>query len=450
MLINRNPYFWAGFHILLGILATQSKWIFIVWFFLCFLLAISTVLKSNSQNKLEKYLALIFYLISFELLARLCKSTPFVPYETSKYLQIFFCLLGLLFLRYKSFSLGFIMIFLIIPAFFYDLSGLSDFSSLVFNGFAPLGLAIGVAYFGNIKIDLQAIHTILRLLWYTSLASLAFVFFKTPDLETISFGFGANFETTGGESSNQVSSVLGLGMVLSFYSWLFRLNFSGHRIGDLLIMSIFGFQGLLTFSRGGIFVGLLAVLFIYSLSNFNNLIEVKKNRKISIYHLIIIVILGIFIFQQVDDITGGKISLRYQGETEGTFLGQKEKTLNVLTSNRFEILLGDLELWQENLMGGVGVGASKYLRSYISANPHVEFSRLLAEHGILGLLYIMIIIYLGIRLYRNNSVPQIRMVLLTLFLIGLLTSFHSAMRTFITPLFIAVSTVNPLNLRNKK
>jgi len=441
---------WTAFHIGLGIITTLSRWPFIIWFFFWFSITIVTALRSNTQSFIGKFVALTAYLVSFELLARMCKTAPFIPYETSKYLLILFCGFGLFFTQNKLYRPGLAMVALICPAFLYDLSGLSGFSGLVFNGFAPLGLAIGAAYLGNVKLDLITLNSILRLIWYTALASFSFVFFKTPDFDTINFGLGANFETTGGESSNQVSSVLGLGMVLSFYSWFFRLNFSGHRIGDLIFTALFGFQGLLTFSRGGIFVGVLAIALIYFLSNLNKQSDGKKKIKIPFYYLIIIAVLGLITFQQVDKITGGKLVLRYQGETEGTLIGHKEKNLNVLSTNRFAILMGDLELWQENLIGGVGVGASKYLRTNDRSNPHVEFSRLLAEHGIPGLLYFGIMIYLGFRAYKQKTVPQIKTILIALYLIGLLTSFHSATRTYITPLLIALSTITPINLRNKK
>ena len=449
LLINRNPYFWTAFHIGLGVIATLSKWPFIIWFFICFFITLTTALRSRMQTTLGRFIALTAYLVSFELLARMCKTSPYIPYETSKYLLIFFCSLGVFFTKYKPYGPGLAMIALIFPAFLYDLSGLSGFTGLVFNGFAPLGLAISAAYLGNIKLDLPTFNSVLRLIWYASLASLSFVFFKTPDFDTISFGLGANFETTGGESSNQVSSVLGLGMVLSFYSWLFRLNYSGHRIGDLLIMLVFGFQGLLTFSRGGIFVGVIAIFLIYFLSDLNYKTDGKKKNKLSYYYLIITATLGLITFQQVDKISGGKLTLRYQGETEGTLIGHKEKNLNIITTNRLAIFLGDLELWKENFLGGVGVGASKHLRTNDTSNPHVELSRLLAEHGVPGLLYFVIIIYLGVRAYKQRTVPQLRTIMLTLFFIGLLTSFHSAMRTYITPLLIALSTITPINQRNK-
>ncbi len=389
--------------------------------------------------------------MSLELLARMANTSPFVPYEVSKYLFLILFGAGLLFSSVRAYGVGAAMTLLLIPAFFYDLSGQSGSSGLIFNGLAPLGLGIGASFMGRIKTDVDSLNIVMRLIWYAILSSLVFAVIKTPDFDSINFNLGANFETTGGESSNQVASVLGLGMLVSFYSWLARLKFSGNRLLDLMITLGFVFQGLLTFSRGGVLVGGLAMLLLYF--TFNQASEKKtKTKKLRkpIYYLAIIGVAGFFTFQAVDRITGGKLILRYQGETEGTLLGNKEKNLNVITTNRFVIFLGDMELWQENPVAGVGVGASKYLREGDSSNPHIEFSRLLAEHGILGLIYFILLVYLGFRIYGNRSSPQHRSVMLTLYFIGFATCFHSATRTFITPLLVSLSTMLPAQPGIKK
>lgn len=445
LISNRKPYFWTTFHIILGIISTISHWFLFTWFIILILKSLSILFIRKSEKNIYKYIAFVSYLISFELLARLAKSAPFIPYESSKYLMIILFLLGILFLDVRIKTVGLLMTILIIPAFFYDFSGESGLAGRIFNGFAPLGLALGITFVGNIKLNIESINSILRLIWFTSISALVFVIIKTPDFDSIDFNLGANFETTGGESSNQVSSILGLGMVVSFYSWLARLNFSGNRILDLVFIFSFGFQGLLTFSRGGIFVGGLAILLLYFTYSQHNIRSKKIKLRKPIYYLILVTFLGIFTFQTVDEITGGKLSLRYKGETEGTLIGSKEKNFDVLTTNRSIIFIGDLYLWRDYIVSGVGVGASKYLRAGDSSNPHIELSRLLAEHGLLGFFYFIILFYLGIKIYKNRVSDKHRSIMLTIFFVGLATCFHSATRTFITPLLIVLSTISPLN-----
>ena len=149
----------------------------------------------------------------------------------------------------------------------------------------------------------------------------------------------------------------------------------------------------------------------------------------------------------VDELTGGLLSLRYQGETIGTLQGNKVKSLNTITTGRFDIFMGDIELWMDNLIFGVGVGASKFLRSTLNGTvAHVEMSRLFAEHGVFGLIYFLILVWIGIKLFRSNSNPMYRGMSMAFFLIATYTTFHAAMRTHVTPVLIGLSL---LYIKNK-
>jgi len=67
----------------------------------------------------------------------------------------------------------------------------------------------------------------------------------------------------------------------------------------------------------------------------------------------------------------------------------------------------------------------------------------LADHGIFGLIYS--ILFFGMvfqyksRVYSGNSILYI------LILIALLTTFHAAMRTFVTPLFVILGSLRLYN-----
>ena len=139
-----------------------------------------------------------------------------------------------------------------------------------------------------------------------------------------------------------------------------------------------------------------------------------------------------------NDLTGGKLFLRYQGETEGTMLGTKDKDLTTFTTNRNLVFVEDLKLWSEYPIMGAGAGASKYLRGEgrgIAA--HIEFSRLLAEHGLPGLIIFLLIIATGYSYFKEKD-PVVKSLKITLFCLAILTTFHSATRTFITPLLISL------------
>ena len=58
----------------------------------------------------------------------------------------------------------------------------------------------------------------------------------------------------------------------------------------------------------------------------------------------------------------------------------------------------DLNLFQNNIISGVGVGASMYMRDLDEvAASHSEMGRLLSEHGIFGALYILVLFYVSLK-----------------------------------------------------
>jgi hypothetical protein len=432
----RNNFQWTVFHVLLGIVSTLTPFAIIGWFYLVFLTTFPAAIGGLQRGRYVVFIALLCYLVSFEMLDRMAKTAPFLPVELGKYMVIAFMLLGLLVRGARS-SRGIWMAILVSPALFYDLSGNVVFFDIINNYFGALGLALGIACLYRVNLDKGSLDNILRLIWLGSLGALAHSYIETPQFEEIEFGFGANFFATGGASSNQVATIMGLGMFLTFYAILQRLRYSGYFLLDIGIMLLFAFQGLLTFSRGGMLIALLCMLILYF---FFNRERVTKNRGRTVV-VILALAAGIYgIFQVTNQISGGKLLLRYQGETQGTYGGYKEKTFDVATSGRFGILQKDIALWLENPLLGVGAGASRYLRGAVSA--HTELSRLLSEHGVPGLIYFLLQLAVFYRAYRYQRDPLMRGVVLSLFAMALLTSFHSAMRTYVTPLFMALANLN--------
>lgn len=430
--------FWTSFHIILAGICTLNPVPFIVWFYLILFSALPKVISQLQRGVYFSFISLLCYLVSFEMLGRMTKVAPFIPTELGKYFLIFFSLLGILITGIRSYT-ALLLVLLLLPSLTFDLSGERAYFDIVYNIFGPLGLALGISVLYKVKVTSDNMVQLLKLLWFTSLSVLIFTFIKTPDLDSINFNLRAEFETTADTSSNQVATILGLGMFLSFYSVINRKKFSGFYYVDIAIMLLFAFQGLLSFSRGGMIIaglGMLTLLFFRS----KNRIKVSKSR---IFITSIIALLGLYlVFTIVDNITGGNLTLRYRGETEGTLGGYKEKSADVFVSGRLTILEEDFNLWLQNPILGVGAASSRYLRdrTYL-VSPHIEFSRLLAEHGFLGLIYFVILLLLFYKSYRKLSPHSFRNISLALFLIAILTTFHAAMRTYISPLLCIMSVL---------
>jgi O-antigen ligase len=185
---------------------------------------------------------------------------------------------------------------------------------------------------------------------------------------------------------------------------------------------------------------LVFCFFVFKSSHYKQIVPLKfKQLLLPMIALIFIAVI------YVNEWTRGNLFLRYSGETYGTMLGTRDRDLATITSNRNVVFLDDLELWREYPVLGTGVGASKYLRDDGKGIPaHVELSRLLAEHGVLGF-FIFILFLVSGRQYFREPDMLVRALKISLFSLAILTTFHSATRTFLTPLLLSLCTINIIN-----
>ncbi len=437
---NKHNLFWTIAHTGLAIISTSNPFVLIVWFYFVLLSNYKKSLDSLKQNKPGYFFLVISYLISFELLDRMTGTSPYVPYELGKYLLFIIGILGIGFFGIRS-KTGILMALLITPSAFYDFSGKSTVLDLTNYFLGPFSIGMGIAFSNKLSITSSQLNQILKLIWLTCLSSLVFTIIKTPELDEVEFVLGAIAETTAGHSSNQVSTILGLGMFLSFYSIFNRLNYSGNRILDIFILLSFTFQGLISFSRGGMIVGAIGMIILMFFPEIN--VKQKSNNRSYLISIISIAVL-IFAFKIVNNITDGNLLLRYKGETQGTLLGNKELTADQFVTGRLGIFEKDISLWFDNFFTGVGIGASRFLRDTgrTGVAPHIELSRLLAEHGIFGLFYsIIFFLIIPINSWRRNSLSKSRNILIIILLIAIMTTFHAAMRTYVTPLFVIIGNL---------
>ncbi|MFT4855364.1 MAG: hypothetical protein ACI9UV_000185 [Algoriphagus sp.] len=441
--------FWMFVHVLLGFVSLISPFPLIGWFYLSLFSSFIVVLRPNTPPSV--YTSFMVYMISFEIIARMAQTSPYIPYEMGKYL--FFILLVIGIIKYKTASWPpFIMVLCLLPAVLFDLSGQVSFLDMIFNFLGPLNVALAMLFFHGKRTSLKMLLETFKLLLYPMVSVLAFVLFKVPDLAEVDFSLTANSITSGGFGSNQVSTGLGLAAFIVFIFWINKWKLTGFRILDTGLLVFFTLQGLLTFSRGGMVTGFLGIFLILFFLRSATSQQVKRFGIVRIGKYLIpafLVIMGTFFL--VNRLTDGMLLLRYQGETQGTMAGTKQKSLNSITSGRFDILMGDLELWLDHPVFGVGAGTSRYLRERMNGVvAHVELSRLLAEHGLLGIIYFIILMYYGFKIIRSHPNPAVLGILIALFAVGVFTSFHAAMRTFVSPLMIGLSMLTIKDARGAK
>ena len=143
--------------------------------------------------------------------------------------------------------------------------------------------------------------------------------------------------------------------------------------------------------------------------------------------------------------TEGMLDQRYSNLT--SIVNQEEGTI----SGRAKIMALDFEIFIDNFLMGVGPGAAGDLRwKYgfgMRVGAHSEFTRMLAEHGLLGLISLLSILLLSYIEYKKR-VDYNRVFLASMSLFAILTMFHSAFRIAL-PGFIYGLSYAILTFRSK-
>jgi O-antigen ligase len=130
--------------------------------------------------------------------------------------------------------------------------------------------------------------------------------------------------------------------------------------------------------------------------------------------------------------TNNFLLYRYQGlSTTEAITGVRTGNTSILTG-RDEIMKADFRAFLEHPGFGVGYGmAEKYRIRYYghAAAAHTEFARLLSEHGVLGLLFMLVgMIGLPLYFFFTEKHPLSRCFFIAFYLLSMFTMFHAAMR----------------------
>jgi len=293
--------------------------------------------------------------------------------------------------------------------------------AIAFNLTGPIVLYISAFYFYRRYISRKKLLEGLFFMILPIFSMISYMYFRTPDLKEIVFRGSANFATSGGFGPNQVATIIGVGMFILALFLFINKKLSGYQIIDVFFMIYFTYRGLLTFSRGGIFTGVIAffifVFFVF-LNNKNIIITVAKYFGISFVGLIAI-------WLYTSGVTGGMLDNRYTGKSSSGV--QKED----VTSGRIDIILNQFESFAESPWFGIGVGNGKYKRiesdEHITAASHNEITRLIEEHGLMGIIILLILLTVPLVNFISSNNYQ-RAFIISFYALWFLTIGHSGMR----------------------
>jgi hypothetical protein len=281
----------------------------------------------------------------------------------------------------------------------------------------PLCLAIAIIAFANARPRDFSPQKLLQWMSYPILATATVTLMSTARADDLVFIAESNFITSGHYGPNQVSGVLGLGAFLLFIG---AINRPRTRTLFIFIAVWLLSQAVLTLSRGGV-ISAVAGAVAFS-------VHLLPNRRAR-WSLVTIVVLVFGLMNWV-------VLPSLNRFTEGS-LGERYSEWG--TSGRLEIALADLKLWAEHPILGVGPGISPRVRSVDrGVAAHTEFTRVLAEHGLLGALSILLLFSLCWSAYARAPGTMARAWVAGCAVWSLAGMAHSAMRIAATGLVCAL------------
>lgn len=403
-----------GAHILLGVLADSSRMVSTAHGLITFGIGLYWAATNAPLHKLAYICA---YITGIEVLWRMTGATSLgVFYEAGKYYVIFITGLALFRMRVRTIpALPFFYILLLVPAILVTLGMTSaaearDQISSNFSG--PFAIFMSAVFFSQIRISRQQMRIVLLALVAGVVSVAAVATYSTITAANITWSTESNFTTSGGFGPNQVSSVLGLG---AFAAWFLISHLERDRLLRI-ILTVLGVwflgQALLTFSRGGVYNALIPIVVLTLLK------AIRERRQLNtlVLPVLAILVFVLVLLPQLDTLTEGMLGARYnKGDVTG----------------RDQIVQLDIQIFLDNPLG-VGLGMARdYRVAYADyyAAAHTEYSRLLAEHGILGLFALgLLILMTATNVFKSWHQSLAHSAKLGLCLWALIQFIHAATR----------------------
>ena len=347
------------------------------------------VLAANRKVSASNVVLVAGYIVGSEVLWRMAHIP--IYWESGKYMSA--AILALTMFRRRRFRIPRVpagyFIFLL-PGCLISIANSSlshAYEDLSFNMSGPFLLLLACWFFHNVRMQPIQLRRLIIAILLPLFSVAATNLVLAASNQEIQFTSESNFATSGGFGPNQVSSMLGLGVFLATAGLILFERRS--RYGVYFAISALSMAALsvMTFSRGGIYNAAGGILAL-TIFNFR---EIAAGIRRVIPAFILAALFVLVIFPYLDSLTDGALEDRFE---------------DTGTTNRWEIMQADLDVFLNQPIWGAGVGESRKSReslSDISAVSHTEHSRLLSEHGIFGLAALFC---LAILIFNNLKRPN--------------------------------------------
>jgi hypothetical protein len=390
----------VGLHAALGIVIYLNEGIAKFYFFLAVFYFLYRIIVAADTKRTYEVLKACAYFVGAEVFFRTTKGS--ISYEAGKYMVIVFVLLGMF---YKGISGKgypyFIYLMFLIPSIFVASTTLSFDANFrtniafVLSGPVCLGLAALFCY--DKQVTYKQMSQILLFMVLPIIAHTAYVYFYAPNLRDILSSTASNRSAAGGWGANQVAAALGLGMLIMTMRLFAKSPTLPLKILNSTILGLISFRAVTTMSRGGVIAALIAIV-IFVFYYYRNSSLKKRNEVIAIFGLfsISLVLTWMVSINQ----TGGLVNLRYANKDH---LGREKSDL---TTGRGELFEKELAGFVDSPFFGIGSSRAKDQRieeEGQGVTSHSELSRTLAEHGMLGVIILLILIFKPLEIRSRNK-----------------------------------------------
>ncbi len=403
------------------------------------LIVIGTFKIINTRNRAGIAHNITAYVIGLEVFLRAIGTN--IPWQYSKYCLIGFLLLGYYFEKRKNMINQYYLFYLILlfPSIFVINS--NDISwpthQIVLAALSgPATLFASSIYFNKKQLSFEEFQIMVFYLFCGLTPCLLLLSKNLVSLQSIEFTESSNFATSAGFGPNQISTTLGVGILFMYIINVFEFKIFWRKYIDIFIWILFIILGILTFSRGGVFSAIISIFFSIIYSQFK-----QKTKKLFVRSFLISSI-TLFILSQsivyLNDFSQGMLYDRY-------FINQNEDTTKYLTG-RDVIFFADLNMFLDNILFGVGPGMGLVKRADYGLSgqvtAHNEFTRLVAEHGIFGLIALCIITFYPLYHFKKIKFFEVKLFFICTITYSIFTMGHSSMRLALVGFLYGVSFIN--------
>ena len=431
---DRSYFYLILFHVLVGALGYILPFTSKIYGYSIFIFGIYYIIKS--RNKDNEALIAAAYIVGSEVFLRMTGGNPL--YEISKYGVMVFILLGMYYSGFSRSALPYwFFLLLLVPSVILSTTSLNFDTNIrkaiAFNISGPVCLALASLYTFRRRITLEDINKVLLSVGLPIVSCVVYLIFYTPDVRDVITGTDSNFQTSGGFGPNQVATILGLGMFIFFSRLLLESKTKMQIAINLLIALNITYRGMITFSRGGMITGFLMIILLVTYLYF------KSNHQGKIKMNFIIVFLTVALlatFTYTSFQTDGLIGKRYSNQDAAGRVKKSQFT------GREQVAENEIDMFLKNPIFGVGVGKGREARedeTGIKVASHNEITRMLAEHGTLGILGLIILIFTPFILFFEN---KFNLYLLCFVAFWFLTINHAAMRLAAPAFVYSLSLLN--------